>query len=153
MLYYHRAEKSTYQSIHQELALINQALDNTNWEELDDGSYPLSDKVQLNLFSYETKDRDISSWEAHRRHIDVHCLIKGQEWVDLTITDLIEVNYDEENDGVVLTGEATHGVILTPEHCLVLWPNEGHRTGIHHPDQKTIRKAVFKIQWEGVSHE
>lgn len=98
---------------------------------------------------YETKKFDLSKFENHKKFIDVHYIIKGEETVGLTPIERLIPNmeYDPENDYQLFDGgEVMETIVLTEGEFLLLFPGEAHITGgILKENIDEIKKIVFKI--------
>lgn len=113
------------------------------------GRYAIDgDRVVAGIDDYDTKPESEGLWEAHRRHVDVQCVISGQERVGVTPLMALDASpYDEERD--VLFG---HGrgdfVTLTPGRFLILFPHDAHMSGRSVGEPTRVRKVVVKIRIE-----
>jgi YhcH/YjgK/YiaL family protein len=101
------------------------------------------------MSTYTTRPCNETLWEAHRRYVDVQCLLAGRERLDvaeraaLTLRD----DYDESKDAAFYTGDiAPVSVELLPGRAVVLWPNDAHRPGIAIDQPAEVRKLVVKIR-------
>jgi len=94
---------------------------------------------------YETLPETQGSWEAHRRYIDLQCVIAGAERIGYAhISRLAPGVYDPARDVVPLSG-AGDFLILGPGAFMLLFPEDAHmpRIAVGAPSQ--VRKVVIKI--------
>jgi len=49
------------------------------------------DNLYVTRFDYETIPLEESFFEAHRRYLDIHIMVKGQERVDISHPDTLEL--------------------------------------------------------------
>lgn len=115
---------------------------------LADGSYPIDgDRVYFNINSYETTQAENRVWEAHRKHLDLHLMLRGREQMDGNFTGHMKpLDYVEQNDFLQLKGEANSHVILDEGNFLVCYPSDAHRTAVQVGAPAPVKKAIFKIR-------
>ena len=54
------------------------------------GHYEIDgDNVYLNIMEFETVPVEEKGWEAHRRFLDIHFILKGAEQIDVNFTFLL----------------------------------------------------------------
>ena len=101
----------------------------------------------VNVTEYGTASVEERYWEAHKKYIDLHLMLDGQEKIDIAFTQNMELKeYVEEKDFLPLEGKRNCSVILNPGDFLICFPKDGHRTGIAVENVKDIKKAIFKIK-------
>ncbi|MBO6423009.1 YhcH/YjgK/YiaL family protein [Enterococcus gallinarum] len=111
------------------------------------GSRVVNDKIKANFLSYDTVPDVEREWEAHRKHIDLHYIIKGNEQIDLAAsTNLSPQPYHEVDDFYLLRGKKEMSVLLSVGQFLLLEPDKAHKTGISIDKSERIQKIVFKIK-------
>ena len=111
---------------------------------LPNGRYDLGNDNYVNVFEYETKESD-GVFEAHKKYIDIHYVINGEEkvlWAD---------KYEQETKPYQADGDYSLGmvghykeVVLNGILCVFL-PDEPHKAGVCIKGSKSVKKAVFKI--------
>lgn len=97
---------------------------------------------------YQTKESKDCLWESHRKYLDVHVVLEGEELVQVSDIDTMETSkeYDEENDYSLYNGVYEQEIILSKGMFLVLYPNEVHKTAIAlNSCNSELRKIVFKL--------
>ncbi len=99
---------------------------------------------------YTTKPIGECLWEAHRRYIDIHYILEGQELIHISDISGMKVSkiYDAENDYELFEGEKEHSINLKQGMLLVLSPNEVHKTSIILEGVCYLKKIVFKLKLE-----
>lgn len=115
---------------------------------LQEGKYPiLGDQVYASVKEYETKPVEEGKYEAHRRYIDLQCIISGSEIIGYApIDELKEVEeYNQERDRFFLQGE---GDFFTFEkgQFAIFFPQDGHMTGVEKVGKEKVKKLIIKIQ-------
>lgn len=94
---------------------------------------------------YETKSEDVGLWESHRKYLDIHLILEGEEVVNISDISLMNSIKEYEEDYELFSGEKTHSLTLNSGDFLLLFPNEVHKTSIITPKGPSkIKKLVFK---------
>lgn len=112
------------------------------------GSYEIDgDNVFVNIVEYETTTPENRVWEAHRRYLDLHMMLKGAEEMDVNFVDnMVQKEFAEKDDLLFLEGEKNSHVILSAGDFLICYPEDGHKTAIQVNGPEQVKKAVFKIR-------
>lgn len=148
MIYAKNADALAYRGIHPSLDL---ALEHITPEFLaalrDNQRVELKgDLVYCTRFTYETIPQEESFFEAHRRYLDIHIMVEGEERVDVNRPeDLNLTDAQEGNDFYAYQGESWHSTVLKPGEFLVVFPGDAHRIKVQVDGPKTVSKAVFKV--------
>lgn len=148
MIYAKNADALAYRGIHPNLDL---ALEHITPEFLaslrDNQRVELKgDLVYCTRFTYETIPQKESFFEAHRRYLDIHIMVEGEERVDMNRPeDLKLTDAQEGNDFYAYQGESWHSTVLKPGEFLVVFPGDAHRIKVQVDGPKTVSKAVFKV--------
>ena len=148
MIYAKNADALAYRGIHPNLDL---ALEHVTPEFLaslrDNQRVELKgDLVYCTRFTYETIPQEESFFEAHRRYLDIHIMVEGEERVDMNRPeDLKLTDAQEGNDFYAYQGESWHSTVLKPGEFLVVFPGDAHRIKVQVDGPKTVSKAVFKV--------
>lgn len=148
MIYAKNADALAYRGIHPNLDL---ALEHITPEFLaslrDNQRVELKgDLVYCTRFTYETIPQEESFFEAHRRYLDIHIMVEGEERVDMNRPeDLKLTDAQEGNDFYAYQGESWHSTVLKPGEFLVGFPGDAHRIKVQVDGPKTVSKAVFKV--------
>lgn len=148
MIYAKNADALAYRGIHPNLDL---ALEHITPEFLaslrDNQRVELKgDLVYCTRFTYETIPQEESFFEAHRRYLDIHIMLQGEERVDVNRPEeLTLTQVQEENDFYAYQGESWHSTVLKPGEFLVVFPGDAHCIKVQVDGPKTVSKAVFKV--------
>ncbi len=96
---------------------------------------------------YETKESKDALWEAHRKYLDIHVILEGEELVYVAdISNMKQVTtYADEGDYQLFQGKEEQIVHLQPGFFLILFPNEVHKTSVHVANKVVVRKKVYKL--------
>ena len=111
------------------------------------GSHEIDgDRLFVNIVEYTTTTPEERFWEAHKKYLDVHVMIRGTEQIDVNfIQNMEQKEFVEKDDFLPLEGEANSHVVLRPGDFLICYPNDGHRTAVAVDGPEKIRKAIFKV--------
>lgn len=88
-------------------------------------------------------------FEAHKKYIDIHVVLEGKEYVEVSHIDCLtnETAYDEARDiwfGDVAAESKFQGH-LEPGYFLVCFPEDAHLVGAHQEIETSVNKIVYKI--------
>jgi biofilm protein TabA len=113
--------------------------------------YEIAEGVFANCSAYETKPEDKASFETHRKYIDIQCVLKGNELIDVIdrrkLTPSIE--YDEGKDIAFYRGErSAHRLVMVPGIMAVLFPQDAHRPSVAVDTPSKVKKIVLKVAVE-----
>ena len=112
------------------------------------GRYEIEgDNLFVNVTEYITAQAEERFWEAHKKYLDLHLMLCGQEQIDLSFIQNMQLKeYVDKSDFLQLDGEKNCSVVLTPGDFLICYPSDGHRTAVAVDKPESIRKAIFKIK-------
>lgn len=102
------------------------------------------DVLYATLNRYDTVPFEETFFEAHRRYLDIHVLIKGEERVDIANPENL-TEYEHSGDFYAYRGDAEQTVLLRPGNFLVVFPGDAHRVKIQTTAPCAVEKVVFKI--------
>lgn len=94
---------------------------------------------------YGTKISDEGLWEAHRRYLDIHVVLEGEERIEISDIKLSDSIKEYEDDYELFKSKEEHSILLQPGYFLILFPHEVHKTGVMISDAvSSVRKNVYK---------
>src|SRR5690606_30197605 len=99
--------------------------------------------------SYSTKPADAAAWEAHRKYIDIQCIVEGVERLGYGPVDAMAVTrpYEEESDYLLLDGAAGQYARAAAGTFLIFHPHDAHSPGVAIDDvPATVKKIVVKVR-------
>lgn len=120
-------------------------------EELADGIYKIDgDSLRVHVVDYETKDPELTPFEAHRKFIDIHIVLSGGEYCYYTALGGLKPSgeFDEENDIGFFESKEIKGIAmpLTPGYFCLVFPEDAHKPSCYLESKKSLRKVVLKIE-------
>ena len=148
MIFGNIRQKETYRFLPDELKECFDYANTHDLAGLEKGCHPIDgDRLFVNIVEYETTAAENRFWEAHRKYLDLHLLLEGQEQIDLNfIENMIQKEFVEADDFLQLDGEPNSRVILRWGDFLICYPEDGHRTAIKVEQPERVKKAIFKIR-------
>ena len=108
------------------------------------GRYDLEEGVFALVQSYDTKPAEACKIEAHKKYIDIQCVLKGKELfgvADLSTQTLYEDRF-EEKDVAFYHGEVDL-LTLTDGDFVIVFPEDAHRP--QQGDGSHVEKVVIKV--------
>ncbi|MGO5051512.1 YhcH/YjgK/YiaL family protein [Lachnospiraceae bacterium LCP25S3_G4] len=138
---------NVYEFLPENLRLCFQYIKEHDLINFDKGTYQIDgDKLYVNIVDYKTTTRDQRFWEAHRKYLDVHVMLEGEEKIDLNFIDNMEQQaFVKRDDFLPLEGVCNSHVVLKENDFLICYPTDGHMTAIQVDEPKRIKKAIFKV--------
>ncbi|MEY8392309.1 DUF386 domain-containing protein [Lachnospiraceae bacterium] len=112
------------------------------------GSHEIDgERLFVNVVEYMTTAAENRFWEAHKKYLDVHVMLRGEEQIDVNfIWNMHLKEYVAEEDFLPMQGEKNGSVILRPGDFLICYPADGHRTAVAAGEPQTVKKAIFKVR-------
>lgn len=86
-------------------------------------------------------------FEAHRRDIDIHYVVQGEERFGYAHVDTLcpKTEYNEESDYLLLTGDAAYFTLHSGDFCIA-FPEDAHIPCLSSGNIETVKKAILKIK-------
>ncbi len=119
--------------------------------ELEPGSHPVpGTNLTINVSQYQPRDPASVRWEAHRHHMDVHLMLRGDEAFGWLPTNALTAtpDYDSAADTALYNDQAPGSVMIVPEGFFVIvWPWDAHRPTMASGNDGAVRlKGVVKVE-------
>ena len=102
------------------------------------------DALYVTRFTYDTLPLEETFFEAHRRYLDIHLMMEGEERVDIASPEGLTL-FEQKGDFYAYRGQAEQSLVLRPGSFLVVFPEDAHRIKIQVDGPKTVSKVVFKV--------
>lgn len=106
------------------------------------------DALYVTRFDYRTVPENESFFEAHRRYLDIHVMVRGCEYVDIANPDGL-AEFTQNGDFWGYHGQAEQRLLLKPGDFLVVFPGDAHRLKIQTEEAAQVSKVVFKVLFKG----
>lgn len=117
----------------------------------DGGAVELGNGIRCIVSQYTTLPEETALWEAHKKYVDLHYLLEGEEKIRVAFTSQSEAGeYHEEDDYLELNGKAWGDIYLKTGCALCLFPNDAHQVKVqlYEGQEISVTKVVFKIPLE-----
>ena len=122
---------------------------------LEPGRYEIDgDKIFVKVSEVMTKAPAEALFEAHRRYIDIHITLSGEEWFghailnsnqDVAAPHLEEVTpYNEAKDVAFYKGDGVY-MQAPPGHFVLFMPEDAHKPSVYFKEPGLIKKLVLKV--------
>lgn len=87
-------------------------------------------------------------FEAHRRDIDIHYVLQGEERFGYAHVDTLcpKTAYNEENDYILLTGGCAAFVTLRTGDFCIVFPEDAHIPCLASGNTDKVKKVILKIR-------
>lgn len=148
MIFCNIEELKKYKSISKNLSTAIDFILKTDLHNLPMGRTEIDgENVYVTKMEIVAKEEDALPFEAHRKYMDIHVDLEGQEVLCISNhSDLLPLeSYKVESDYELFNSEKnTVKVILKNKSFVIIDVCEAHKPGIFHSDKK-ITKCVFKI--------
>lgn len=116
---------------------------------LADGKHEIAGGAHAIISTYQTASPDEKKFEAHRKYIDLQCVIAGDEIAHVSdISTLVTAEeYDGTRDIAFFHDPASYEtIVLRYGFFAVFYPEDAHRPGMTSGTAPTtVRKVVVKI--------
>lgn len=138
-------QAACYRGIHPRLDEVLDRLNNTFLSSVGAVTQQIEgEKLYVTRFGYETLPAEETFFEAHRRYLDVHVMVEGEERVEIASPDRLSL-FEHKDDFYAYRGEAEASFVLKPGMFLVVFPDDAHRIKMQVDAPKAVSKVVFKL--------
>lgn len=145
MIFAKLSDAADYRGIHPRLDRVIDCLNEEFLRRVGTETQKLEgDLLYVTRFDYVTSPLEETFFEAHKKYLDVHLMLDGQERVDISHPDTLAL-FDHKDDFYAYRGEAEQTLILTPGSFLVVFPGDAHRIKVQVKGPETVSKVVFKL--------
>lgn len=123
-------------------------LKNTDLKALPKGKYPIDgENVFASVTENPSKDLDSTSWESHKKYIDLQYVIDGEELIGVypAANATVTRAYDEKKDVMNYAADAKP-YRADPSVFFLFFPSDAHRPNITPGGNRVVKKIVIKIR-------
>lgn len=113
------------------------------------GVIQINSRVKAIVSEYETKRENEYGYEAHKKYIDIQCVLKGQERVACLPIDRMteEKSYSEETDVAIYSASFTpQEMMIGDGYFAIFFPQDGHMPQLCIEELRLVKKVVVKVQ-------
>lgn len=131
-------------------AKVQEAVDfvrDTDWSKVPLGRIDVNADFYVQVLSYETEDINHFDFEIHRRRLDIHAVIEGQETIEVSDQRRPALSYLQERDlAYVQKPDFWNSIVLHRGDLLIIGRDELHRTnGLVNGESNHVKKVVLKM--------
>ena len=124
---------------------------NNDVNSLSPGKHIISETLYLLVSEYQGKEPENSVLENHRKNVDIHVILSGEEKVKYNDCKhlTLEKSYDPEEDYELYkpSGKENSHVAETG-NFIIFFPGEAHQPGLIAGELSVkIKKVVFKVRY------
>lgn len=137
-----------YYSVNQRFKTALEFLEGNDLDALKEGRYEIdSDNVFAIVAEYNTKIKDVSGWEAHKKYIDIQYVVKGREFIGYNNIDSMmkKTEYDNQKDILFFNGDGDF-VKLEEGMFGIYFPEDVHMPAISCAEGDKVKKVVIKVK-------
>ncbi|CAG7614905.1 hypothetical protein PAESOLCIP111_01759 [Paenibacillus solanacearum] len=122
----------------------------TNFDTVEDGTYAIEGEHLFAIVqTVGTEAKPLRTPESHETHIDIQCLLRGEERIGVVRADgkqrITQQLLDEKDLLLYDAGLDDADLLLTPGMFAVFFPADVHRPCCSVTGDRKIRKVVVKI--------
>lgn len=113
------------------------------------GKNIIDDEIFYNIQECKTKKVKDSYFEIHKKYIDIHIVIEGEEKIAFSSNENLNPidKFDYINDCQFLKGNYSDIFNMNTKNFLIIFPEEAHMPLITFNSSNLLKKAVFKIKF------
>ena len=150
MIYANKKDFARYCSIHPRFQKAFDAMVSLAAQPFEKGRHEVDgDEIFINAAEYDTKPRENSIFEAHRKYVDIMLMLDGEERIGCKQVDKlfnITQPYDENGDALIAAMEQEFtSVYLAPGDMVVFFPEDGHAPGMDWNGSSHVKKLIAKV--------
>jgi len=138
----------TYYGLGEKFQKAFEFIKNTDFSEISDAKIEIDgDNIFALVQKYNTKNPKNAKWEAHRKYVDVQCMISGAENIGFVLSDYLDITeeYNDEKDVEFYDGLGDF-VQLNEGEFAVFFPNDAHKPGLFIKESELVHKVVVKVR-------
>lgn len=109
------------------------------------GKYNINEPKCFGIgLEYQTQEAEKALWEAHRKYLDIHIILEGEEIVSVADIKNASSTKSYEEDYELFIAMPEQRIHLKHGHFLALFPHEVHRTTEKVSNSVSLKKLVYK---------
>ena len=116
------------------------------------GTYPINERLVCKVMEYSTVKKFKLGYEAHKKHLDIQYVLRGNERIKWSPIDemVVKTPYDEKNDATFYEKPIDHisEVVIGDGVFAIMFPQDGHACQHYVGKSEVIKKLVIKVAIE-----
>ena len=147
MIYDTLSNAKIYSGISKAMAVAMEVLQTTDFTTVAPGSYQVREGVFYNVLEPTLGTVEGSSWECHRKYIDVqYVLVEGEQILYGPADTVPWEDFNEEKDcGLVKAKVPYVSLPMHPDTFAVFFPGDAHAPTLAIDEVKQVKKVVIKV--------
>ena len=147
MIYDTISNAKLYAGISPAMAVAMEVLQNTDFAAVAPGSYQVRDGVFYNVMEPTLGTVEASSWECHRKYIDVqYVLVEGEQILYCPTDSVPWGEFNEEKDYALVKADVPYiSLPMHPDTFAVFFPGDAHAPTLALKEVKQVKKVVIKV--------
>ena len=147
MIYDTLSNAKLYAGISNAMAIAMEVLQNTDFAAVAPGSYQVRDGVYYNVMEPTLGTVEASSWECHRKFIDVqYVLVEGEQILYCPLETVEWGEYNETGDYALSKSKVPYiSLPMHPDTFAVFFPGDAHAPTLAIDEVKQVKKVVIKV--------
>lgn len=135
-----------YQHINEKFITSFEYLNSTDFNVLPEGVYDITDEIFAIVSEYKSKEISECKLEAHRKHIDIQYIVKGEELIGFAPLNNQKIinEYNSHKDVIFFEGETSYSKISQGMFA-IYFPTDIHQPCIKIKNATPIKKVVVKV--------
>jgi biofilm protein TabA len=145
MIIDHFDNAGKYFHLHPQFKKVFTFLQNADLENISPGEHPIENKNHAVVLEIDAAGKDAAAFESHRKYIDIHCTISGQDvigWKNASKCTTAN-EYNAEHDYSLYSEKPEFYFPLPANHFAIFYPEDVHEA-LACDDH--IKKIVLKVK-------
>lgn len=112
------------------------------------GIYNVNDWLHYYVKEYDTKERIDCILESHKKYIDIHYIVSGEEIIEIGSCDELEIEkayFAEEDITIYHKNDKMNKILMVANTYILVHPNNAYMGGIQTNDKCHITKIIVKV--------
>ncbi len=102
-------------------------------------------EIYINVIETATVDAKDTAYEFHKKYLDIHIDIEGEEKIQITNEGTVTKEYNVDEDYALMDGEPGVVCNLDKEHFIICMLDEPHMPCVQFENSEPLKKAIVKI--------
>lgn len=124
-------------------------IENSFNTDMKDGHYVVEENnILVNVFSYDTMLSEEAVFEGHKKYIDIHILLSGQESIEIADESMLtqQSDYNESEDFATYRGKATTVCQVDNSDYVITFMEDIHKPKVQIGQPSRVKKVVIKVK-------
>jgi biofilm protein TabA len=102
----------------------------------------------VKVTDYKTREPDYAPFETHTKYSDIHTVVSGVEYIQLSSREgsAVKTPYNNDKDIEFYTVAKSTNLLSKPGKFFLIFPDDLHKQGVKIDTSLIIRKIVIKVK-------